>query len=287
MRMTLGALLFSIAAVLPVSAIEPADTVDLSDRVVVLVFDDGWHCVYTDAYPLLKKYGMKSVQALISGSIGRGSPQKTGNPYGYMNKEEIQEIIDSTGAEIASHSKKHPFLTRLTNDEIRAELNRSKQELEAMFGQEVIAFVYPYGDYDKRVRDIVASSGYSLARSIRPGVIDLDGKPYDLPATEVRRTTTLGFIQSQIVKCELLILFFHRIVPSPAYYTDWSTANFARLLDWLDKKQVQVLTLNELYESYKGRLPETVLIRRTWRNRIEWNLLQDIDFDITRTVQGR
>jgi peptidoglycan/xylan/chitin deacetylase (PgdA/CDA1 family) len=274
------------AATLPASAREPAAD-DISDHIVVLMFDDGWHCVFTDAYPLLKTHGMTAVLPLISDYVSGGGLRRTGTPYGYMNRAEVQEMIDSLGIEIASHSKSHPFLTRLSDAAIRDELQKSRQALESMFRQDITTFVYPYGDYDRRVRRLVADAGYSVARSVRPGSIDFSERPYDLPSSEVRKTTSLSTVENWIAGRSVLILFLHRVVPVPAHYTDWGTDQFAGLLDWLDANKVQVATLRDLYRSRGLPRPLTSALRRSWKDRIEWDLLEEIDFDITGTAKRR
>jgi peptidoglycan/xylan/chitin deacetylase (PgdA/CDA1 family) len=260
---------------------------DLSDRAVVLMFDDGWHSAFTNAYPLLRAHQMTAVLPLISSYVGIGQPRYASNPYTYMNRAEIQEMIDNLGVEIVSHTRTHPFLTRLTNDAAMDELVSSRRALEAMFHQKITALVYPYGDYDRRIRGLVQDAGYALARSIHPGRLDFNDRPFDLPATEVTRTTSLDFVTDRIRNRAGLILFFHRIVPSPAHRTDWSTSHFAELLEWLDDHQVQVMTLTELYERYQGRLPEPPRRRRSWRNRVEWELLQKVDVNLTGTAEFR
>jgi peptidoglycan/xylan/chitin deacetylase (PgdA/CDA1 family) len=265
-----------------------AQAEDLSDHLVVLMFDDGWHCVFTDAYPLLKEHGMTAVLPLISDYVGKSAtPHRTGTPYGYMNRAEVQEMIDSLGIEIASHSKSHPFLTRLSDEAVDSELRQSRRALEAMFGREVTSFVYPYGDYDSRVRRLVAEAGYSVARSISPGTVNFNERQYDLPSSEVRRTTSLSTVQGWITRKPVLILFFHRIVVSPGNYTDWSRDRFADLLDWLEERNVQVVTLQDLYRNRK--LPGAAILatRRSWKNRIEWDLLEEIDVDITGPAKRR
>jgi peptidoglycan/xylan/chitin deacetylase (PgdA/CDA1 family) len=285
-RHALGAV--ALGVMLALGALSAAETrTDLSDHLVVLMFDDGWHCVFTDAYPLLKAHGMTAVLPLISDCVGRGEPQRTGNPYGYMNRAEVQEMIDSLGIEIASHTKTHPFLTRLSDDAVTNELIKSRQALEAMFHQEVTTFVYPYGDYDSRVRRLVAEAGYSVARSIRPGTVDFSERPYDVPSSEVQRTTSLSAVEGWVTSKTPRILFFHRIVQSPAHYTDWSTAQFAEFLDWLESSGAQVVTLRDLYRGVRLPGPAAVERPRTWRNRLEWQLLQEVDFDITGPAHRR
>ena len=272
---------------LPSAARQVTTGPDLSEHAVVLVFDDGWHSVFTNAYPLLRKHGMTAVLALISGAMTGGKLRYAGNAQGYMNRSEVQDMIDNLGVEIASHTKTHPFLKRLPDDSVRSELVESRQALEAMFHQKVVTLVYPYGEHDQRIRNLVPEAGYAMARAIRAGRVDFVNRPYDLPATEVRQSTTVEFLKTRIAAYPALILFFHRVVPAPQIYTEWSTSRLAEFLDWLDANDVQVMTAQELYEYYQGRSPEAPVIRRNWRNRVEWSLLEHVDVDVTGTAERR
>jgi peptidoglycan/xylan/chitin deacetylase (PgdA/CDA1 family) len=260
---------------------------DFSDHAVVLMFDDGWHSVFTYAYPLLKDHDMTANLAIISGTVGSGRVRYGGDPKGYLNRAEIQEMIDSLDIEVSSHSRTHPFLTRLANDSIREELTDSKHTLEKMFHQDVALFVYPYGDYDRRVRNLVREAGYRFARSIRPGNLDFIARPYDLPATEVRLGASVDRVKHQVQNRPALILFFHRILPRPTTYTEWSVDKFAEFLDWLDAQHVQVVTVAELYELQRGRLPLPMLARQGWRYRVEWELLEQVNANVTRVAERR
>jgi hypothetical protein len=250
------------------------------------MFDDGWQSVYNYAYPLLHSHHMTPSLALISNVIGGGPIRYYEGSKGYMNRSEIQEIVDSLGAEIVSHSRTHPFLTHLTNDAVREELTSSRQALEAMFHRDVRFFVYPYGDEDSRTRELTAEAGYALARGIRPGVLDFEHRRFNLPANEVRMTTSLEHVEREVADNRQSILFFHRILPKPEVYTEWSVPQFAALLDWLDANDVQVVTLGDLYDAYREKTP--LLARRpAWKDRIEWDLLQQVNVDVTWAAERR
>jgi peptidoglycan/xylan/chitin deacetylase (PgdA/CDA1 family) len=258
----------------------------LSGHAVVLMFDDGWQSVYDYAYPLLHRHHLTASLALISNVIGGGQVRYYHGSKGYMNRAEIQEIIDSLGVEIVSHSRTHPFLTHLANDAVREELTGSKQALEAMFHRNIRFFVYPYGDEDDRIRQLTAEAGYALARGIRPGVLDFDRRRFNLPANEVRMTTSLEQVEREIAGSRQSIVFFHRILPTPEVYTEWSVPQFAALLDWLDAKDVQVVTLGDLYDAYREKTPLAAR-RPAWKDRIEWDLLQEVNVDVTRAAERR
>jgi len=70
-------------------------------RSVLLTFDDGDISFYRVAYPLLQKYGMKAVNFIIPGWIGR---------QGVLNWDQVQEMHESGLVDFQSHSMHHPAI---------------------------------------------------------------------------------------------------------------------------------------------------------------------------------
>ena len=86
----------------------PDDTLDLSNHTVVLSIDDAYHSVFTNIYPLLKRYGMTMTLGVITDYVRGGKPDYKPSA-GFMKRSEIRELIDSLDIEVASHSISHPF----------------------------------------------------------------------------------------------------------------------------------------------------------------------------------
>ena len=84
----------------------------LAGTTVVLSVDDGYHTVFTNIYPLLKRHEMTMTLGIIGDYLRGGSPSYR-PAGGFLRRSEIQEMLDSCAIEIASHSLSHPFLTRL------------------------------------------------------------------------------------------------------------------------------------------------------------------------------
>ncbi len=277
---------------LPVQLTRPAlpvppglDTFDLSDHTVVLSVDDGYHSIYENVYPLLKRYRMTMTLALITGCITEGRPSYSPSDR-FLNEREIREMMDSCDIEIASHTLTHAWLTRLDSASAWREIADSKRQLESLFGTEVVTFVYPYGDMNGRVRNLVRRAGYKLARKVGPGTPNLWVEPYRIPEVELRMQAQLPGIISHIRRHQTTVILLHRIVPSPRVFTEWSVADFWALLDWMHRRQVRVVTLAELYrEWWREKLNRALLEATVGSNSAR--LFEDVDIDATRTPHPR
>jgi len=261
------------------------DTFDLSDHTVVLSVDDGYHSVYENVYPLLKRYRMTMTLALITGCITEGKPSYSPSNR-FLNEREIREMMDSCDIEIASHTLTHAWLTQVDSASAWREIADSKRRLESLFGTEVITFVYPYGDMNGRVREMVRRAGYKLARAVRPGTPNLWVEPYQIPEVELRIQASLPEIISHIRRHQTTVLLLHRIVRSPKVFTEWPLADFETLLDWLHRRRVRVVTLSELYRDWWRERLNRALLEAT-ADSGPTRLFEDVDIDATRTPHSR
>ncbi len=143
----------------PLFASEIANASNYS-KPIIITFDDGYRDVYTNAFPVLKRYNMKANVYMISGWIG-GSV--------YMTADMTKEMSDSPLIEIGSHTVSHKSLATLSNTDIEYELSESKKTLEAMTGKPIDVIAYPTGSFDSRVIDI-SSKYYKYALSTINGV---------------------------------------------------------------------------------------------------------------------
>jgi len=151
------------------------------DHTFVITFDDGYQTVYRHAFPLLQKY---SLSATVFLTVGNREPSRSGGRLRSLGGremlrwEEIREM-HRWGISFAAHTVTHPDLTRLTADHVRSEVCDSKAVIEDALGTAVTSFAYPYGRYDRRVREIVAQH-FACACSDRLGLVTLASDPYAL-----------------------------------------------------------------------------------------------------------
>jgi len=261
------------------------DTLDLSDHTVVLSVDDGYHSVYANVYPLLRRYRMTMTLALITGCITEGRPSYSPSDR-FLNESEVREMIDSCGIEVASHSATHRRLTEIGYDAAWKEIVDSKRQLESLFGTEVITFVYPYGRSDHRIRNMVRRAGYKLARKVGPGTPNLWVDPYRIPELELRIQAKLPMVMEHIRRHRTTVVLLHRIVPAPRVFTEWPLADFEALLDWLHRRRVRVVTLAGLYQDWWQEKLNRALLDAAGSSQSA-RLFEDVDVDATRTPHSR
>lgn len=103
--------------------------------------------------------------------------------------------LSAEGVELAPHTHTHPALTRLTLEEARDEICRSRDELQRQVGRVAPVFAYPFGDHDARVVEILREEGFVLGLTCEPGHNRLGAATaLTLRRTNVtRRTTPLLF----------------------------------------------------------------------------------------------
>ena len=125
-------------------------------KVVILTFDDGYKSQYSNAKPILDKYGYKATFSIVCNYVGNGDNR--------MTWEEVKSL-QQEGHDIASHTMNHYDLSKLLPQEVEYEVAQSKQCLLDQ-GINPRSFAYPFngGSDDPSVINTVASY-YDLART--------------------------------------------------------------------------------------------------------------------------
>ncbi len=127
----------------------------LPSRPIILTFDDGSESVYTDALPIMQKYGFTGTAYIVYNYIGAGL---------YMDRDQIRELY-AAGWEIGSHSITHIELpTRPGKQE--DEIVSSKRRLESYLNLPIRSFAYPFGAYDADSLYHVKFAGYIAAMGL-------------------------------------------------------------------------------------------------------------------------
>jgi peptidoglycan/xylan/chitin deacetylase (PgdA/CDA1 family) len=124
-------------------------------------------------FPALERLGVPVGIFVCSGYARDGSPLAISelagdDPDGLrtMGWDELRAHADR-GVAIGSHGVSHAHLTRLTDDELRRELEDSRDEIEAELGRRCDELAYPYGEHDPRVRAAARAARYARAYALR------------------------------------------------------------------------------------------------------------------------
>jgi peptidoglycan/xylan/chitin deacetylase (PgdA/CDA1 family) len=175
---------------------------ELPEGSFLLTFDDGFLGVYEHAAPLLHQMGWPATVFLVSQLIGREDEwchthNPSGATYPLMAKEQIDRMR-SMGFTFQSHTRLHPDLTTLTDQQLVDELGGARRDLQALLDEPVPYLAYPYGRYDERVLNAAREAGYQAAFSTQPGFNRRDVHPYRIRRLDVFGTDTPAMLARKV-----------------------------------------------------------------------------------------
>jgi len=215
----------------PITLLQKDKTACLS-----LTFDDGYASHYSTVLPLLKEKNYNATFFIILNSTAKPSYTP------YMNEEQIQALA-SQGYEIGSHSINHPFLTNLSNEEIKKELKESKRQIEEKYNIKVTSFALPYGDYNDEILEEIKKY-YISARTI----YNLNSEDFLIRGLALTSDTTSEIVCQSIEHANKeklwLVLIFHDISQNPLKW-DTSTENFKEILQCAKNSNIKVDSITE------------------------------------------
>lgn len=113
----------------------PIYSVGRDDKYISISFDCAWGADHTsDILSALSAYGVKATFFTVQ--------------FWAENYPEYLLRISEEGHEVGTHSRTHPHMSQLSEEDIRSELQTSSQAISAVTGKEVELFRPPFGDYD-------------------------------------------------------------------------------------------------------------------------------------------
>jgi peptidoglycan/xylan/chitin deacetylase (PgdA/CDA1 family) len=169
--------------------------------IVSLTFDDGWKSQFTNAKPILDKYGFKATFYIIANSLYQDISC-------YMTHPEVIQL-SREGHEIGAHSITHADLTLGNEEEIR----QSKLDLTA-YGFDVKSFAYPYAAHNAELWKLAECSGFENARAGSNKPISKSSlNRYAVEAFFIENHTTIDEVKEWFEESttELLVLALHQV----------------------------------------------------------------------------
>jgi peptidoglycan/xylan/chitin deacetylase (PgdA/CDA1 family) len=118
-------------------------------------------------------------------------------PDDLMMKSAQVQALHRNGMQIGAHTVSHPILTRLSNDDARAEIAESRAVLQELLDAPVTCFAYPNGksgdDYSDEHVALVRDIGFACGLSTNPGAAGYGSDLMQLPRFTPWDQTSLRF----------------------------------------------------------------------------------------------
>ena len=161
----------------------PIYSVAREDKKIAISFDCAWGVDFTDKIlDLLEKNDIKCTFFAVQ--------------FWVEKYPEYAAKIVNAGHELGTHSRTHPYMSKLSEAEIRDELKTSLAAIEKATGQKTTLFRAPYGDYNNLLIDTAKDMGLY---TIQWDVDSLDWK--NLSATEIALRIVNGTKSGSIILC--------------------------------------------------------------------------------------
>lgn len=138
---------------------------------VALTIDDAYKSFYQNGLEIFKEYGYPfSLYVYV---------EATDKHYrDFMSWDEIKEA--SKYGEIGLHSYSHPRLLNLSDEEIRLDTKKAYEKFTQKLGFKPLSYAYPYGEYDKRVENVIKEFNFNTILSQSTGSVSKDSNVYEI-----------------------------------------------------------------------------------------------------------
>ena len=149
---------------------------------VCITFDDGCETDLMAAAPVLKHFGFGATFYLAAGFL---------STPGYLNPDQVREL-HGMGFEIGCHSMTHPYLSDLSDLELRREIVDAKLKIEQVLEHPVEHFSCPGGRYNSRALEVARRAGYRTVANSRFHANSAATSLYELGRVAMLRDMTLA-----------------------------------------------------------------------------------------------
>ena len=153
----------------------------LPPKPVLITFDDGYVDNYTNAYPILKRYGFVATVFVVTGFLDK-YPE-------HLTWAQAKEMLDN-GFSIESHTVNHKPMTELSDEQLRNELIESRKQISDKLGKESFFVAYPTGTYNLHIAQMVKEAGYKAAFTIKYDNVGMNSNVYALERVPIFQTET-------------------------------------------------------------------------------------------------
>ena len=216
------------------------------EKVVIVMFDDGWLNQYTTALPILQNLGINASFSIYPQAMDGQWP-------GFMSWTQVEDLAKQ-GYDVESHTYSHMDLDNVSATQLNRELVESKQILQ-QHGIQAAALIYPYGNSisNSTIKQATKDASYLVARGTENGVVDLSSQQLDyyaLNAISIVNTTSLPYFAvalDNVHGSSIAILVYHKVSDTNVDTETVTTASFTQQMTYLHDNGFTVKTLSGLF----------------------------------------
>jgi peptidoglycan/xylan/chitin deacetylase (PgdA/CDA1 family) len=148
----------------------------LGEKTLVVTFDDAHRSVLEFAAPAMARLGVPGTVYVPTGYPDSDRPMGWDGYDMWLGTEHEGELrcmsweelrgLGAEGWEIGAHTRTHPRLSQLKDEEVVAEISNSRKDCEEHMGSPCTSIAYPYSDYDERAIRAAGDAGYRFAVTV-------------------------------------------------------------------------------------------------------------------------
>lgn len=166
----------------------------LPEKPIMITFDDGQLSVLEYALPLLERYDLKAVVAVVGTFADEYTQSGDRNiNYACMSWKDIRKLTESGRVEIANHTydmhnlkkrrgcqKKEGETLSQYRVALAADFEKNRAKIQEATGVKTTAFAFPFGALGKEARKVLKEEGYQVVFTCTEEVNHLTGDPDEL-----------------------------------------------------------------------------------------------------------
>lgn len=210
---------------------------------IALCFDDGLASHYENAYKVMKQRDMPGTVGVITSKVGQD---------GFLTLKQMKEMKKEGNWQMASHTAGTKPLVEMNTPELwQTVIDAHDWLVNNGFAEDAKTIIYPKGLWNKPTVDFLKQyhrAGYryvSLYGSMSGAVTD----PWTISRGDGAQDTyyTKGMLNVASIYNQMMILTFHGVGDGSSMAI--STKDFKEVVDYIAKRNMQVLTLRQVEEN--------------------------------------
>jgi peptidoglycan/xylan/chitin deacetylase (PgdA/CDA1 family) len=156
----------------------------LPPKPFLITVDDGYKDDVTDILPVLQSHHMVATFYIITGRL---------HEQGFMDPNDVR-TLDDAGMDIGAHTRTHADLAKLGPQQLRDQIEGSRDDLQALLGHPVYYFAYPFGTFSPSAVTELRNAGFVLAVTTHGGIQEVARDSLTMPRAHVGRNSTAQMV---------------------------------------------------------------------------------------------